>query len=84
MAPQMEAKDHFQTGEEDAHPSAIASKKAARQVPKWRKILPTSKSLGQTSNSEESSDELKEAKARPATSSLGILNDKETTEVPGA
>lgn len=84
MAPHMEAEDRSRTGNEDTHPSAIASEKVENQVPRWRDFLGTSKLPGKLSNSKASSAEFKKTEARPAKSSLGILNDKETAEVPGA
>lgn len=82
MAPFMEAKDRSRTGEEGGNPAVIAL--THNQAPRWKKFLATSKSSGQFSSSEESSDGFKKSKARPAKSSLGILNDRETEEVPGA
>ncbi|MCJ1462106.1 hypothetical protein MMC07_000706 [Pseudocyphellaria aurata] len=79
-----EGKDCSQIGEEDNHPSAIASETAEKQVPKWRKFLGKSRVLGQMANSEAPSDDFENTKRRPAKSSLGILNDKETAEVPGS
>lgn len=81
MATQIEAKDRSRAREEDRHPSAIDSEKAEIQVPKWRKFLGAPKPPGHLSGSEAALDEFK---TRPAKSSLGILNDRETAEVPGA
>lgn len=83
MAPHMDAKESSRTGDEDGQPSAIASEKVGKSVPTWRKLWGIWKSPGRLSNSELSSDEFKDIKARPAKSSLGILNDRETVEVPG-
>lgn len=81
MSSHTEAKDRSRTREVDCHPSAFSSEKARNQVPKWRKFLGAPKPPGHLSGSEVAVDEFK---TRPVKSSLGILNDRETTEVPGA
>ncbi len=55
------------------------------KVPKWRQLLGISKAeLGPSSPSVRSStDGYDEIKAKPEKWSMGVLNDKETEEVPG-
>ena len=76
MSLHTEAKDRPRTSEEDCHPSDIPSEKAENQVPKWRKFWSAPKTPGHLSGSGAALDEFK---TRPAKSSLGILNDLETT-----
>ena len=78
----MEAKGRSRTGEESGNPAEMAL--PHNQAPRWKKFLGISKSSVQFSSSEEASDGFKKSEARPAKSSLGILNDRETEEVPGA
>lgn len=83
MAPHAETEDPSQTREEDGRPSAIASERAENQVSRWKKFLGASKLAEQPANSESSPDGFKKTKTRTPKSSLGILNDRETAEVPG-
>lgn len=50
---------------------------------KWRIFLDNFKFPHQSSKSEGSSDRAADEKMRPARWSLGILNDRQTEEVPG-
>ena len=51
---------------------------------RWRRLLRTTRQRPQeVVSSGASSDELDEMKAKPEKWSLGVLNDKETEEVPG-
>lgn len=51
--------------------------------PKWRNCLRYFKSHRQLSNPENSLNPTSEEKMRPAKWSLGVLNDRETEQVPG-
>ena len=51
--------------------------------PRWKKLFSLSKAIKTLPASKRSSDGFEDVKARPEKWSLGVLNDKETEEVPG-
>ena len=50
---------------------------------RWKKLLGGSKATKTSPLSRASSDGLEDVKSRPERWSLGVLNDRETDEVPG-
>ncbi|KAL8824060.1 MAG: hypothetical protein Q9191_005328 [Dirinaria sp. TL-2023a] len=82
----MSAKD--QAGDlpfREHHDAAIEPEKAPDpKPPRWKRILGVSKTPKASPTSRASSDQYDEIKVRPEKWSLGVLNDKETDEVPGS
>ena len=66
------------------HDAAIEPEKVPDpKPPKWKRMLGVSKTTKTSPFSRASSDGFDEIKIRPEKWSLGVLNDKETDEVPG-
>lgn len=59
------------------------SKSYAERIPKWRRVLGGSHPAQEPVDSDKSTDEYAEMKSRPEKWSMGVLNDRETEEVPG-
>lgn len=61
------------------------TKPTLRKVPQWRRLLGVRKIKAAlpATNAVASTDEDDQIKAKPEKWSLGVLNDKETEEVPG-
>jgi len=68
-----------------SEPAAPTFAPPKRNVPKWRQYLGLSKAeLGlATASPKSSTDGDEEMKAKPEKWSMGVLNDRETEEVPG-
>ena len=63
---------------------SISADEAETKVPLWRRVLLSGhKSAQQPPSSGSSFDGVDETKTKPEKWSLGVLNDKQTDEVPG-
>lgn len=63
---------------------SVAANQVKAKVPLWRKMLGGTKSAQEPPSSRSSVDEDDGHKAKPEKWSMGVLNDKQTDEVPGA
>ena len=69
---------------QEAEPTTETSDRTAVKVPIWRRFLGATKaSQPEAASSGNSTDGYDEFKAKPEKWSLGVLNDRETDEVPG-
>ena len=64
-------------------PAASNGDEEEPKAPIWRRFFGASKATQEPSSSEHSMDGYDEIKSKPEKWSLGVLNDKETDEVPG-
>lgn len=71
-----------QTSNIDSVPSP-EPKSDAGKISKWKRVLGHSRLAQESISSEKSTDEYAEMKAKPEKWSMGVLNDRETEEVPG-
>lgn len=62
---------------------SAAANQAEAKVPLWRRILGGTKSATEPTSSGSSVDEYDGNKAKPEKWSMGVLNDRQTDEVPG-
>ena len=76
------------TNEQPSGPSlppseSVAVNQVKTKVPLWRRMLGGTKSAQKTPSSRSSVDEDDGHKVKPEKWSMGVLNDKQTDEVPG-
>ena len=78
-------KEPNETSLHNGQPAAVAiqPKDAKAKEPRWKGLFSGSRLAPDPSSSGASSDGDEEIKAKPARWNMGILNDKETEEVPG-
>lgn len=62
---------------------SVAANQANARVPLWRRVLGGTKSAQEPPSSRSSVDEDDGHKVKPEKWSMGVLNDKQTDEVPG-
>lgn len=60
-----------------------SEKEKGSKAPTWKRFFGGPKLARDTSDLAKSSDEFEEIKSRPEKWSMGVLNDRETEEVPG-
>jgi len=66
---------------EPSHDQATGS--TPTKMPKWRRSLGFSTTAHDIPSPDDSTDDIDEVKSRPEKWSMGVLNDRETEEVPG-
>ena len=84
MASNLQSNDPTLRQNEKAHPAAATSERPAVKASNWRRLFPSKKPpQKEAGSSGTSTNEHDEIKAKPEKWSMGVLNDKETDEVPG-
>ena len=72
------------TSNEQLRPSGFAANNQAKaKVPLWTRMLGVTKSDHEPASSEGSGNDDRGNKAKPEKWSMGVLNDRQTDEVPG-